>query len=191
MKYMLFIFCLVISNLCFISTSNGINYEQIVLDRFINYWWNERIFDGECSGIKYNKNYGIRINSDSGTFELDNRELSGFLGSPLLLKDSRNEKFNLDISKYRILKKTGLSRAPFEVEGVETLDKERDFILVEKKFNAYFLRISRRLEINGKVYLGIWIKEGYYSSGVKIIFELDQDGHIIRENKIALCDDWG
>lgn len=172
------------------------NYEQIALDFFLHTYWNASLFEGECTGLTYDSSFAILVNSEGPAFKIDSSVVDAHLplsgGKSLIGSAQRNGPFHLLLNgDHPALRRTGLRSAPSESEGIRTLERDRDLIIIRKNFTAYFLRFSERLELNGHTYLDLWIKQGYSSSGAHMIVEMDGTGRVLRHARYTRCDDEG
>jgi hypothetical protein len=172
------------------------NYEQIALNVFLKSYWGPGLFEGECTGLAFDPNFAILVFSDGPAFEIDSALMRAALPAPWPRSAAGGQKIETPlrvslVSDQPYLKRTALRTAPPETEGIRTLEKDRDLIMIRKNFSAYLLRFSSRLILNGHTFVDVWIKQGYASNGAHVMVEMDSAGNVVRHVRYTRCDDEG
>ena len=163
-------------------------YQNILAD-FCNYQLNEKLFDNECTDLKFNTKFKIAVNTDSTLWTIKPFIIVNYFDSSLITTKTsemdsitRNCFFDyvtirnliIDFRKDSILEKTNITIAP-----KETTDRK------------YLLRLSSPKKWNNYLYIELWIKYNYYSSGTRLIYKIDHLGRVVEIKKYNLCDDNG
>jgi hypothetical protein len=132
------------------------------------------LFDSECTGLKYNSNLPVFVYDNESLFKINENILSATLEVPIP-KDGTHFKNKLSLS----LVELGFHRSQTKTPP----DKPSK--------GKYLLRFSDQYITSGSIFIDIWIKADYYSSGVHVLYELDKNGKIRSHNKYQVCDQWG
>lgn len=164
--------------------------EQTALDEFIAHDWAPELFDDECTGLQFNETASLNVYSRSPGFSID---LPGFGDlAPIDLRAAAMKKGGLealakqgvvdprfgpiDLTAYRFARPSPSSAAREEW----------------RSWDGYLVRFSNRIRFKDRIYLQLWIKGGYSSSGRRIDFQFDDFGRLLTSKKVhKTCDDWG
>ncbi len=189
MKTFRTIFILTILSILIVYRTNGQNLNsvyQAVLSDFYNQYLNEKLFQNECTGLKYNPKLQILINTDSIFEGVENYTVKHVFGlkTYTFVKDSVGwewiyqqmpiKNIQIDLNKFPKFEQTDLIKA-----------------LPSDKSDKYLLRLSSPNVWKEHAFIEIWIKLSDYTSGTRILYMIDNNGNIINSKMYSYCDDNG
>ena len=140
------------------------NPTSLVIESFLKYQFEEKNFLYECSGMKFDSLREIKVSREQFNFNFD----SYLQGRAYSLKHTEIDK---GIVGNKVLIST-------------------QAVPPKRKVDYYFLRISNGAIVGSNIYYVIWLKEDYYSSGLKFIYKYS-DNEVTMIEQLYNCDDWG
>ena len=162
---------------------------QRILEDFFKTDFNKHIFDDECTGLTFDSSFKVLINAYSTLWTIDPNVIDeNFISATsnqdsihfdtLLIKqltsDAKLRKINIDLSSPTNFENSKLTVA-----------------LNNKHATTYLIRLSAPKYWNNHLYIELWIKHTFYSSGTRILFQIDMNGTISEKKKFNFCDDNG
>ncbi|MFA0962664.1 hypothetical protein AB9P05_12755 [Roseivirga sp. BDSF3-8] len=140
-----------------------LSMEEAALNHFMKEVWKEGVLEFECSGLTYDAEKRIMVSLTPYQSGEDSEQI-GPCSSPMLT-------MNLVTLDPRLtLARTATPRRTSE---------------------TYFLRFSNKCSVQGRVQVVLWIKGGYYTSGLRYVYLMDASGSLKLESTLYGCDDWG
>lgn len=163
--------------------------EQIALGEFAKKYLGHEVFDSECTGLVFDPTLPIRVFTSRPGYSISVLDVATMAGVDV--KAAAMEKGGLSE-----IEELGVVEDHFgPVDITEYGFASASISLPENSWqpsHGYLLRFSNRLRFKDEVYLQLWIKAGYISSGKRISFKFDRSGHLLESQKGgATCDDWG
>lgn len=161
-------------------------YQNIITD-FYNKHLNDKLFEHECTNLKFNKSFGVAVNTDSTLWILEPFIIDKLFDISLLTEitiDSADWDWLISQTSFRNLK-INFSQFP-NFEKTTQTEAQNDH--TSKK---YLIRFSSPYLWDNYAYVELWAKFTYFSSGIRILYKIDHNGKIVDFKKYNLCDDIG
>ena len=172
-----------------VAQTNNSVYQKILAE-FCENQLNSNLFKGECTGLKFEKKNKIIINLDSALWEPSSFVIGNYFN--LSLDDIISGE--TDSTKWeRLIDQIKVKNIPIDLKefpGIEMTSLITPQLNGESD-NNYLIRFSSPLIWDKYSFIEMWIKQSYYSSGIRFIYKIDASGSIDEVKKNIVCDDWG
>jgi hypothetical protein len=184
----------IILTLCSLTAINAFGQDintvyQNILTDFSNNWLNNRLFDNECTKLKFNKKYNVAVNTDSTLWTVEPFIIGNYFDSSL----AKTITHEIDSATWSwLIEQTTIKNLKLNFVGLDKLEKTSE-TKAPKETNSkkYLLRLSSPKIWNSYSYIELWVKYNYYCSGTRILYKIDSSGRIVGVKKYNLCDDNG
>lgn len=184
MKKILTIIVLSFSHLAF-----GLDMDSIysgILNHFHENYLNTDIYENECVGLeRLIDSSRVLINIDSTLGTTNYFEVIQLMEKEISQKMISKKDFYKQISEFN-----GKTIVFSDIQ-LPAIYSPATMLIPKHNQEDDFLRLYAPIEWNNKLYIQIWLKRNYYSSGTKVLYEVDPAGRILRTRKYNHCDDWG
>jgi hypothetical protein len=164
--------------------------EQQALREFVSKYWGTELFANECTGLGFDASAPLAVFVRLPGYEATLVNFAGFasfdLKDALTRGDTLEKVASLGVSDPGF---GPISLGEFRFAKETPYGRPKD---LWEPMDGYHLRFSSRVRFQRLTYLQVWVKGSQTSSGVRINFEFDDAGHLVRSQKMErACDDWG